>query len=115
MNGMNHHEFNEINCNITIGSYDYIKYALFKVFHNSFNEGIFPDKLKKAKVVPSLKLGDSSIAGNYRPISVLPVFAKTLERIMYNRVCSYLTKMTYFRGKNLVSEIIIPLNMQFYN
>ena len=32
------------------------------------------------------------MANNYRPISVLPCFSKILERIMYDRLYSYLTE-----------------------
>jgi hypothetical protein len=38
------------------------------------------------------KGGDPTSLGNYRPISVLPVFAKILEKLMYNRVYNYLTE-----------------------
>ena len=65
---------------------------LLKIFNSSLRKGIFPDALKCAKVKPIFKSGDMSEVGNYRPISVLPFFSKILEKIMYNRVYSYLTK-----------------------
>ena len=46
--------------------------------------------MKIAKVTPLLKSGDVEDATNYRPISVLPVFSKILERIMYNRIYKHL-------------------------
>ena len=46
--------------------------------------------LKIAKVTPVFKAGDRSSLGNYRPISVLPVFSKILEKIIYNRVYNFL-------------------------
>ena len=82
----------DLNCNIILDSYDDIKAPLFNVFQSSIQEGIFPDKLKIAKVTPIFKTGDSTLLGNYRPLSVLPVFSKILERIMYNRVYTFLTK-----------------------
>ena len=39
-----------------------------------------------AKVTPLFKSCDAENITNYRPISVLPVFLKILERIMYNRI-----------------------------
>ena len=38
------------------------------------------------------KNGQRNIPGNYRPISVLPAISKIMERILYNQLCSYLTK-----------------------
>ena len=82
----------DLNCNIIIDAYDYIKVPLFKIFQSSLREGIFPDALKIAKVTPIFKSGDTTSLGNYRPISVLPIFSKILERIMYNRIYNFLTK-----------------------
>ena len=42
--------------------------------------------LKIAKVTPVYKSGDAENVTNYRPISVLSVFSKILERMMYNRI-----------------------------
>ena len=57
----------------------------------SLESGIFPDKLKIARVIPLFKAGDPANISNYRPISVLPSFSKMLERIMYKRLYKYLT------------------------
>ena len=65
---------------------------LLHIFNLSLNEGTVPDKLKIAKVVPIYKKGDKSQACNYRPISLLSVFDKLLERLMYNRLYIFLTK-----------------------
>ena len=73
-----------INSNIVLDTYDEIKDILFLIFKTSFKQGTFPNKLKIAKVTPLFKLGDAENIINYRPISVLPVFSKILERIMYN-------------------------------
>ena len=42
--------------------------------------------LKIAKVTPLYKSGDAENVTNYRPISVLSVFSRILERMMYNRI-----------------------------
>ena len=75
----------DIDSNVIIKVYDEISYPLFMIFHSSFNEGIFPEQLKVAKVSPIFKVGNIEEIGNYRPISVLPILSKVLERIMYNR------------------------------
>ena len=44
------------------------------IINSSFIEGIFPKKLKLARVVPIYKSGDSTLLTNYRPISILTCF-----------------------------------------
>ena len=52
--------------------------------NTSILEGTFPKKLKLAKVVPVLKNGDDTDPNNYRPISLLSIFNRIFERLMYN-------------------------------
>ena len=47
---------------------------LTHIFNTSFKTGIFPDKLKIAKVIPVFKSGIKEDCSNYRPISLLPQF-----------------------------------------
>ena len=58
----------------------------------SVNSGIFPDKLKIAKVLPLFKSGDKFDLVNFRPVSVLVAFSKIFEKIMYNRLVEYLNE-----------------------
>ena len=58
----------------------------------SLSQGIFPDELKMAKVIPLYKANDPMLFNNYRPISLLPLFSKILERIMYNRLIKFINK-----------------------
>ena len=64
---------------------------LLHIFNLSLQTGIFPGKLKIARITPLFKGGENYELGNYRPISVLPCFSKILEKIMYNRLYKYLT------------------------
>ena len=63
---------------------------LCHIFNLSLFTGVFPDELKLAKVVPLYKAGDARKFSNYRPVSVLPVFSKVLERLMYNRLLAHI-------------------------
>ena len=47
----------------------------------SINQGIFPDELEIAKVLPIYKSDDKQLIQNYRPISVLPFFSKKLKKL----------------------------------
>jgi hypothetical protein len=71
---------------------EYIVKPLTHVFNLSVKCGIFPDAMKIAKITPLFKKGDKQDIQNYRPIAVLPVFSKILEKIMYNRLLGFLKK-----------------------
>jgi Reverse transcriptase (RNA-dependent DNA polymerase)/Endonuclease-reverse transcriptase len=66
--------------------------ALTTVFNSTLSTGIFPDKLKVAKIIPIHKNGPKDIVANYRPISLLPTFSKIIEKIIQNRLLSYIDK-----------------------
>ena len=71
----------------------YIKYLISKpltlIINQCLETGIFPSKLKIAKVIPILKKGDELIFDSYRPISILPSISKVFERIIFNQIHSY--------------------------
>jgi hypothetical protein len=56
---------------------------LTHVLNLSITQGFFPDSMKIAKVIPLYKNGDPMSISNYRPVSVLPLLSKVLERLMY--------------------------------
>ena len=57
----------------------------------SFKTGIFPDLCKLAKVIPIFKKDDPLLCSNYRPISLLPIYSKIFEKVIYTRMYSFLT------------------------
>ena len=65
---------------------------LTHIVNLSLKHGIFPDHLKKAKVIPIYKAGNRCDISNYRPISILPAFSKVYEKIIANRLINYLEK-----------------------
>ena len=93
-----------------------MKNILFHVFKVSIQQGIFPDSLKIANVTLIFKSGDKGNVRNYRSISILPVFSKVLERIMYNRVYNRLDskgllyeKRFGFQRNNSTEHVILQL------
>jgi len=60
------------------------------IINKSLKEGVFPSKLKLAMVIPIFKKGDKTKCPNYRQISLLSNISKIFERIMYNRIESFL-------------------------
>ena len=63
---------------------------LVYIFGMSFTMGIVPNLSKIAKVVPIYKKGERNLPGNYRPISLLSIFDKILEKLMYKRLINFL-------------------------
>lgn len=58
----------------------------------SFKTGVFPDKMKTAKVIPFFKTGDKHNFNNYRPISLLSQFSKVLEKLFVNKLDNFIEK-----------------------
>ena len=69
---------------------DIIVLPLGNIINNSFSYGIFPDALKICKVVPIHKGGSMDELNNYRPISLLSIFDKIIEKLMHKRLYSFL-------------------------
>ncbi len=68
--------------------------ALTHIINTSLLTGIFPTAFKQARVTPLLKKPtlNTSIIENYRPVSLLPFIAKTLERVVFNQVLLFLSQ-----------------------
>ena len=65
---------------------DLIVFPLCYIINKSLLNGIFPDKLKIVKVVPLHKGGSTEDLNNFRPISLLSIFDKIIEKIMHRRL-----------------------------
>ena len=63
---------------------------LVKILNNSIERGIYPEKLKIAKVAPIFKSDDETDTNNYRPISLLSIFTRIFEKLTHKRLSSYL-------------------------
>ena len=75
-----------VKCNKVAGHVDIDSHVISKFMMKLTNHHLwFPEQLKNAKVSPIFKAGNIGKIGNYRPISVLHIFSKVLERIMYSR------------------------------
>lgn len=67
-----------------------ISTPLKHVISLSFCQGIVPQQIKIAKVIPIFKSGSKHVMDNYRPISLLCIFSKIFEKIVYKRLTSFL-------------------------
>ena len=68
-----------------------ISNSLTTVFNLSISSGVFPDAWKVAKVTPLFKEGSLLDRSNFRPISVLAIVSKVLERHVLSNLYDFLT------------------------
>ena len=61
-----------------------------KMYNLSFEKAIFPEKWKKALVIPIPKTGNLTNVQNYRPISLLPLPGKILEKLAHIQLTDFL-------------------------
>ena len=88
------------------------------IINCSLRLSVVPMEWKRARVSPLFKSGDRSEMTNYKPISVLPVMGKILERIVHDQLYRYLDEnnllhpaQSGFRpGHSTVSSTVIFLN-----
>ena len=65
---------------------------LSHVINLSISTGIVPNNVKLAKVIPIYKSDCHCKFSNYRPISILPVFSKVFEKVIYDRLIYFIDK-----------------------
>ena len=64
--------------------------SLTWIYNLSIKTGIYVDEWKKAWVMPIFKSDDRQRCENYRPISILPIVSKILERSVFNQIYKFL-------------------------
>ena len=81
----------------------------------SFNTGVYPD-LKIVKVIPIHKGGSTQEVNNFRPISLLSIFDKIMEKIMHKKLYYFLEennilfkKQFGFRKNNLTVYALMEI------
>ena len=86
------------------------------IFNRLIDSGIYPNILKNAKVSPIFKSGEKCLPTSYRPISVLPVISKLIERHISRHMYQYLAKYNLlhdaqsdFRSNNSCQTALINI------
>ena len=69
---------------------DSVILPLQMIFSNIISTSIYPDLWKLANITPIFKKGNKQLVENYRPISLLPICGKILEKIIFNQMYTYL-------------------------
>ena len=74
---------------------DKLSYVISFIFNMSIEQGVFPQNLKNAKVVPIHKSGSPFLIKNYRPISLLPIVSKFFEKLMHRKLSKFLDRIEF--------------------
>ena len=70
-------------------SASFIAESLTYIYNLCINKNTFPQVFKEAKVIPLFKSGDKSDPSNFRPISILPILSKPLEKHINEHVMKH--------------------------
>ena len=90
---------------------------LTSLFNLSMSNGVFPEQMKLAEVVPLYKSKERFLTSNYRPISLLITISKILEKVAHKRTYVFLNKHNQFYNsqygfryhhscKNAIAELV---------
>jgi hypothetical protein len=95
---------------------DVIAPSLTRLFNKTLHHGVIPDEWKLANVVPVFKKGQKDCVENYRPISLLPLVSKVLERCVLMHVRDHLyrffspTQHGFLPGRSCVTQLLTVLD-----
>ena len=99
-----------------------LKYPLSKLLNMSFMYGVFPERLKIAKITPIHKEGDPTSPSNFRPISSLNYVSKIYEKLMAKRIFSFCRKFSIisenqfgFQSGLSTTDALIKLTEDIYH
>jgi len=67
--------------------------STLKLINDTITSGTCPEVLKIATIIPIFKKGEKTIMNNYRPIALLPVLSKVLEKIINEQINSKLDEL----------------------
>ena len=98
---------------------DSILAPLCRIICMSFSIGKYPDALKICKTIPIHKGGSTTDLNNYRPISLLSIFDKIIEKIMHKKLYNFLgehnnlfNNQLGFRKNNSTSLALIKITQK---
>ena len=84
------------------------------ILNQSLSTGIFPDKLKVAKLIHFFKKDYSMYFDNYRPISLLPVISKVFEKTVFIQLYDYMNENELLYKVSMDSVLYIPLKLHHW-
>ena len=80
-------------------SWPAISAAFVHIMNLSLEQGVVSLEFKIARVVPLFKADDLEKCSNYRPVSILPIFSKILEKLAYARLLNFVSSQNILFDK----------------
>ena len=87
------------------------------LFLQCISQAYIPQEWKTHYITPIFKSGDKACVKNYRPISLLPILSKVLERIVFDQVYEHIASLTicsrqfgFLRGRSTVQQLLVHLD-----
>ena len=86
--------------------------SLCRLFNLSLSLGVFPDRWKLPDLIPILKKDDFTLVNNYRPISLLCILSKVLERCVVNHCHGHIVPQLYhmqhgfLKGRSTITQLL---------
>ena len=80
-----------ISIRVLLLCFDVISPILLHLVNTCLTSSDFPDSWKHSLVYPIFKSGDPTVISNYRPISIVPIMAKIVERVVQRQLSAYMS------------------------
>ena len=65
---------------------------------NCLQQGFFPDDWKKGSIIPVHNKDSKQILNNYRPVSLLPIYTKSFEKLIFDSIYEFIDKNNLFKS-----------------
>ena len=92
------------------------------IFSQCLETGVFPSEWKRGNIVPIHKKGDKLTLKNYRPVSLLPICGKILERLMFNEMVKFFienklisSSQSGFKMGDTCTNQLLPITHEIYS
>ena len=66
------------------------------IFKQCIETDVFPSEWKKGNIFPIHKKGEKQVPENFRPVLLLPICGKILERLLFNEMLNFFIENNLF-------------------
>ena len=98
-----------------------IIFPLKLIFETAIRSSCFPQSWKKGNIIPVHKKDSKNLVKNYRPISLLPIFGKIFEKVIYNSLFEYFQENNFlsdkhsgFRAGDSCISLLLAITQEIY-